>query len=382
VSNNHYGSKIQFERYDPLINMWRANGAQGFVEGILNQVLGNTIVWTHEKLCRDAIINNTAVQTYAGGATTAAGMAATSDYKFDLREIRKIALKLSVRARFALQSWGDYMDPVPGNNDKLLITTPGVMFDLNDQMDAEWMQNLRDLKDERVINGGVVRYQGWTFVETWDAALWNMGAITKQVGVTLPIVAGDGAPAPTVGAVGVWYTGQASANIKHYVQCTAFNPGDFVPGDFVTLHVARTTRFGVTDGADYLDGRSLLMEVQSVDATNYTLTFKMPVMGDFQDGFVATSLGGSALGTPATYYAFVTKGANINPAFMFGARNGNFFAVRQQVKLHTPAPIDDLEMVQRVAWDLYGGMNNWQPDLNEINYVRASFGNRGDIAIA
>lgn len=381
VSNNHYGSKIQFERYDPLINMWRANGAGGFVEGILNQVLGNTIVWTHEKLCRDAIINNTAVQTFAGGATDASAMGAVSSNKFDIRELRKVALRLSIRARFALQNWGDYNDPVPGNNDKLMITTPGVMFDLNDQMDAEWMQNLRDLKDQRIINGGVVRYQGWTIVETWDAALWNMGMITRQVGVTLPIVAGDGAPDPTVGPVGVWYVGQASSNIKHYVQCTDLGTGQFHAGDFITLHVARTTKFGVADGCDYMDGRSLLMEVLSVDEVNERLVFRMPVMGDYQDGFVSTSLAGVAQAA-ATYYAYITTGAHINPAYLFGARNGNFFAIRQQVKLHTPAPIDDLEMVQRVAWDLYGGMNNWQPDLNEINYVRASFANRGDVEIA
>ena len=386
VANNHYGSKVQFERYDPLINMWRNGGSQGFISGILDQVLGNTVVWTHEKLCRDAIINNTAVQTYAGGATDATSMAATSDYKFDLRELRKIALKLSVRSRFALQAWGDYANPVPGSNDKLFITTPGVIFDTQDQMEAEWMQDLRDLGDERILNGGVIRYQGWTFVESWDAALWNAGIVQKQVVVTQPITAGDGAPDPTVEAVGsTWYTGQASSGIKHYAQCSDIGTSQFAVGDFITLHTARTTKFGVLDGADYQDGRSLLLEVLEVDEVNERLVFRTPIMGDFQDGFSVTEVGTTAGSTaygPGTGYAFITKGATLNPAYMFGARGGNFFAIRQGVEMHTPDPIDDLQMVQRVSWDLYGGMNRWQPDLNEINWVRASFANRGAVSIA
>jgi len=385
LANNHYGSKVQFERYDPLINMWRAGGSQGFIQGILDKVLGNTVVWTHEKLCRDAIINNTAVQTYANGATDATSMAATSEYKFDLRELRKIALKLSVRSRFALQAWGDYAQPVPGSNDKLFIGTPGVIFDMNDQMEAEWMQDLRDLGDERILNGGVIRYQGWTMVESWDAALWNAGIITKQVAVTAPITAGDGTRDPSSQAVGVWYTGQSSSGIKHYVQCSSFSANDFVAGDFVTLHTARTTKFGVLDGADYQDGKSLLLEVMDVDATNYRLTFRTPVMGDYQDGMSVTELGttaGSTAYSTGTGYAFITKGATLHPAYMFGARGGNFFAIRQPLEMHTPDPIDDLQMVQRVSWDLYGGMNAWQPDLNEINWVRASFANRGDVSIS
>lgn len=381
VSSGHYGSKVQFEKYDPLINMWRNGGSSGFINGILNQVLANSVVWTHEKIARDAVIRNTNIKTYAGGATTAAGMAATSDYKFDIKQLRDVALRLSARSYFALQTWGDYLNPVPGNNDKLVVTTPGVIYDLYDQMESEWMQDLRDLKDQRILNGGAIRYNGWTFIESWDAALWNAGAITRQVLVTSPITAGDGAPDPTTTAIDdVFYTGQSSSSLKHYVQCSDLGTSQFSVGDFVTLHVGRTTEFGVTDGADYLDGRSMRLEVYSVDEVNERLVFRTPVMADYQDGFTCSSLSGSAA-TPTTGYAYITKGAHINPAFMFGARGGNFFAIRQPVQLHTPVPVDDLETVQRISWDEFGSMNKWNNDLHELHFVRSSFANRGAVGI-
>jgi hypothetical protein len=85
-------------------------------------------------------------------------------------------------------------------------------------------------------------------MQSWDAALFNMGPITKQVAVTEPINAGDGAPDPDNDDPidNTWYVGQASSGIKHYVQCSDFADGNFAVGDFVTLHTSRTSSWGVT----------------------------------------------------------------------------------------------------------------------------------------
>lgn len=381
VSNRRYGAKVQYDHYDPLINQWVTRGRAGFAAGILAQHLQRSMLVTHEKLSRDAVLTNVNVKTYANGATTMAGLGSNSSYKFDITALRDVKLRLSVRVKDALQEWGEYDGaPVPGVSDYLCITTPGVIYDIWDQIDSKFMMDLRDLGDERIINGGVVRYKGWTFVESWDACLWNSGVITKQVAVSAPITAGDGAPDPTSTAVdNVFYVGQASSGLTHYVQCSDLGTGNFVKGDLVTLHVARTTANGVTDGVDPLDGATMLLEVYSVDETNERLTFRMPVMDDYNQSFGYTTLAGA--GAVGSAYGFITKAAHVHPVYEIGARGGSLFAIRQGIRTHTPPAIDDFESVVRVSWDEYGQMNPWQQDLHEIHFVRASFANRGAVGM-
>jgi len=355
--------------------MWQAGGLGGFINGILRQHLNRSILGVHEKLAKTAMVSNAAVKSYAGGATDFSGLAKTSDYKFDIKQLRDIKLRLSIRSQFSLQQFGDYASPVPGSNNLLIITTPGVMFDLWDQMDGEWMQDLRDLQDQRIINGGVVSYQGFTFVETWDAALWAMGPVSKQVGITSAVTAGDGAPDPDSTKVdGVWMIGQSSSAIKHYVQCSDIGTSQFAAGDFVVLHKARTSAWGVSNGCDYLDGDSMLLEVYSKDESGERLTFRSPIMQDFGEAFTDASLG--------TVFGYVTKAQHVHPIFFVGARGGNLFAMRRPVQIHTPPAIDDFESVVRVSWDEYGAMNKWNPDLWETHFAAASFGNRGEVQIA
>jgi hypothetical protein len=375
VSAARYGAKVQYDVYDEVINQWRGRGRAGFADGILRNHLSRSILLTHEKLARDATINNCNVVTYANGATNFAGLSASSDYKFNIQELRDVALRLSVRVKDAMLAWGEYDGaPIPGVNDMLVITTPGVIYDLWDQMDSRYMMDLRDLGDTRIINGGIVRYKGWTFAQTWDAALWNSGTITKQVGIQNPVTAGDGAYDPAVSAVdNTYYVGQNSSGVTHYVMTTGFSSTDFVAGDFVSLHTARTSAYGVSNGCDPLDGATVLMEVVHADNSTGELVFRMPVMEDFNVPIQDATLG--------TVYGYITKAAHVHPVYEIGARGHSLFAIRRGLKLHTPPAIDDFESVVRVSWDEYGQMNKWQGDLHEINYVRATFGNRGSLSV-
>lgn len=376
-----YGGKVQFENYDELINMWRKGGTRGFIEGILRQHLNRSIVETHEKLSRDAFIENVNVKTYAGGASDFSGLSASEDYFYDIKEMRNVKLRLSVRAKFTTHQFGTYANPVPGSSDLLVITSPAVVYQLADQMEGEYMQNLRDLRSEQIMNGGAIRYQGVTYVEDWNSVLWNAGAIVKQVAVTQPITAGDGAPDPSTTAIdGTWYVGQNNSALKHYLQCSDLGTGQFKAGDFISLHTVRTNANGVTDGCDPLDGRTMVLEVLSVDEVNERLVLRQPVMDDYSEGFSYTTLAGS--GATGTAYAFVTKAAHIHPVIEVGARGAQYFAMRRGIQIHTPPAIDDFQQVHRITWDLFGGMNKWNGDLYELHYTRAPFANRGAVGIA
>jgi hypothetical protein len=217
-------------------------------------------------------------------------------------------------------------------------------------------------------------------MQSWDAALFNMGPIVKQVAVIEPVNNGDGAPDPDSEAIDdLWYVGQGSSAIKHYVQCSNFEVGDFAPGDFVTMHTARTNSWGVADGVDVTDGYTAVFEVYEVDAVNNRLVFRTPVMTDYTQQVPYTSLGGQA--ASGSTFAFITKGLHIQPAYIFGARGGLRFAMRKPVQIYNPPAIDDFQSTVRLAWDLHGEMNRWNTDLWEVHMTVGSWGNRGSVAL-
>jgi hypothetical protein len=380
-SRYRYGGKIQLESYDQLVNMWRAGGTQGFIDGILRTHLSNSIVGTAEKIARDSLLTMGTIRTYAGGASNLSGISATSDYTLDEKVLRDVKLKLSVRSKWAFQNFGDYANPIPGSNLYLVITTPGVFHAMFDNLNSEYVQRLTALGNQSIMNLDMIAYEGFLFMQSWDAALFNMGPITKQVAVTEPINAGDGAPDPDNDDPidNTWYVGQASSGIKHYVQCSDFADGNFAVGDFVTLHTSRTASWGVTDGVDVTDGYTEVFEVASVNHSINRLTFRTPVMTDYVQQYNYTTLAGA--GSVGTGFGFITKGIHIQPSYIFGARGGLRFAMRRGVQIHNPPAIDDFQTTTRVSWDMFGEMNRWNTDLWEVHMGVGSWGNRGTVGL-
>jgi hypothetical protein len=375
-----YGSKVQFERHDRLVNQWRTQGLPGFVDGILRVHLNATIVGTMEKLARDALLTMGTIHTYAGNATSVAGLAASTSYTLNPATLRDVKLKLSVRSKWALQNFGDYANPIPGSNLYLVITTPGVFHSIVDNLNGEFVQRHTALGNQSIMNLDMIEYEGFLFMQSWDAALFNMGPLSKQVAVIEAVNGGDGAPDPDSTAVdNLWYVGQGSSGIKHYVQCSDFGTNDFEVGDFVTLHTARTNSWGVTDGVDVTDGESRVYEVYEVDAVNNRLVFRTPVMASYDVQKSYSSLSGQASSGAA--FAFVTKALHVQPAYIFGARGGLRFAMKQPVQIYNPPAFDDYESVIRVTWDVFGEMNRWNTDLWEVHMAVGSWGNRGGVAL-
>lgn len=379
-ARNRYGNKIQLESYDELVNMWNKGGTTGFINGILNVHLNNSIVGTMEKIARDSLLTMGTVKTYAGGASNLSGLSATQDFVLDPKELRDVKLKLSVRSQWAVQNFGDYSNPIPGSNLYLVITTPGVFHAMFSNLNSEFVQRHTALGNQSIMNLDMIEYEGFLFMQSWDAALFNMGPITKQVGVIQPITAGDGAPDPETTAIdNTWYVGQSSSNITHYIQCSDFGASDFAAGDFVTLHTARTNSWGVTDGVDVTDGYTATFEVETVNHSTNRLVFRTPVMADYTQQFAHTTLGGS--GAVGSAFAFVTKALHVQPAYIFGARGGLRFAIRRGVEFHNPPAVDDFQSTTRVSWDLFGEMNRWNPDLWEVHMSVGSWGNRGNVGL-
>jgi hypothetical protein len=248
------------------------------------------------------------------------------------------------------------------------------------------MVDLRTLQDQRILNGAMIDYQGFTFVEgNWARTmLYNAGNINKQVAVISAIHAGDGAKDPDVGAVDdVYYTGQSGSSATHYVQCSPFDDGDFLPGDEVSIHFLRTADWGITDGCDFLDGQTIVAEVLTADHATARITFRMPITANYTvDKGACSTLAGV---TPdpnniSAHYAYITKAQHIHPVLVAPARGAHVFAMTQPVKFYEPVAIDDFNSVWRFTWDMYGAPNRWEPDLYDIYFVAGSDYKRGQNA--
>jgi hypothetical protein len=348
---------------------------------VLRTRLMGGIIETHEMLARNAILDFAIHKFLPDGSAwvTASNNFSTittaSAWKIDIKLLEQARLRMAERSMDYRQTWGTYAQPVPGfPGDILVITTPGVMYDLWNTPEGQWMQDLRELQDQRIINGGVVRWKGVTFVETMWAQLFNAGSITKQVAVTEPIHFGDGAPDPDSTSVdNVYLTGQSGADQVHYVSCSDLGTGNFVAGDRVTIHIERTGDWGVTNGLDFTDGMSYEAEIYSVDETEERITFRQPIPLEYTKAFQATPQGGAA----TTCYAFITKAQHIHPIYIIGARGMATFASRRKIRVYNPIDTADLPNVLRVSWDEYGEMNRWNLDIYEVHYVAASSGLSG-----
>ena len=388
TSDGRYGGKVQIHKFDQLVSRFESNPPM-FMLAVLRERLAQGIVETHEKIARDATFSYSDFKFLADGSawtsTTAdfSTLTASSTYQFDIRFVNEIRLRMLERSRKWTQRWGTFAAPIPGaqfQNDLMIMCTPNHMYDVWTSDEGAWLEDLRQLQDERIINGGVARYRGATFVENPWLILRNAGVITKQVGVTAQIKWGDGAPDPGDGGSGtqvdnIYYVGQSSTDVTHYIQCSAFSAGEFVAGDIISIHTSRTSDWGITNGCNFLHGKTYDVEVASVDASNNRLVLTEPLTEEYTESFEDTTLG--------PIYAYVTEARDIHPVVIVGARGYATFAARTKVELYNPPDVADLPGVHRFTWDEYGATNRWNPYTWEIIFTVASDtrGGRGEVAL-
>jgi hypothetical protein len=350
----------------------------------MNASLLNNVTYVHEKIARDAVLRF-ASNKFLGNLTpwasnnNLAQVDGTGAYKFDIKYLEEMSLRLAIRSGEHKGKFGDYANPVPGDNfrDNVLLAVPtSVYWDIWNSPAREWLVDLRQLSDQRIINGGKVQYRNITIQDYGvSLSLWNAGRVLKQVGVTTPINFGDGAPDPDAGDTvdAIWYTGQGGTNVVHYIQCSAFAPGDFNYGDFINISAARTNEFGIANGCDVLDGQTITVEVLSVDTDNERIVVRKPITEQFD----------KQLADGSGYYAYVTKAQHIYPCFAIGARGMVTWAGREKITWNRPKDENaDYPSIERVTWQERGEMNMWDPDLYEMVYCEGSFANRGGVSIA
>lgn len=316
------------------------------------------------KLARDAFLNLPPYAQYGSSTGTYFQSIVVADV-MTTGKLDDVNLGMKIRGVPFAQTY----DGSPGSI--ICLASPGQIRDLKNEasvgsnLQNTWIDTHAYARDLSLVNGEVGSYRGVRFVESNDCILWNCGRITAQASIKASVAAGDGAPDPgTTQVDGTYNVGQAAATHSILVDSTT----GFTLYDRVSIHVTRGNHFGVTNGADFRDGKFMTRQIVSIpDATH--LVFDEPIM----EGFT-TDLGGAV-------YGYVTLGTNIHAAVFIGAADGVAMGVLQSPEAYVLDPVDDARSQYRAVWKARLGYNLYRPKAFEVVFTAGSVREKGSRVI-
>lgn len=378
LSTSRYGDKVQLHESSNIFQQWQMSGGRDW-RPLLRGLLGQSVVRKMELLARNSFLaGSTSFWTYGGTGTN-----------FNVLLGSTCGFQISMCNDWNLRLGNTGSPVVPGDsaNAKVAILPPGVIYDFYKGLAASTGNESAMWRDAKLYSGQELRYElgsykGIRFIQhpndkfgMNNAVLYNCGAITRQWGVAQPIAMGDGSPDPETTLIDdVWRVGQKGVTHWITVETTA-DSGGIAVDDIVTIHTARTSSYGVTNGVNPLSGKTINRRVVAYNHTNNTVAFDRPVAFDYNSPFAATPVSGSA----GVYYAFLTKAQHIGMILVMGSRGGIMGEVARPIKFYEPKPVDDFESVWRYVWDIVAGYNVWEPNLFELHFVTLSLPKHGGI---
>lgn len=363
ISLQRYGRKMAFHKHDQAITYWQGD-KYGGLERISQAGLNHMMVEIQDALARNALLSNPFAM-YGSGTGVNFGDIDSFGERFSTGILDSIHLGMAYRnVPYASAPTG-----IAGNI--ICICSPGIYHDLVTEASENGNSNafidvMKYNNTVRIINSEVGTYHNVRFVRTPRATLFNCGPIEHQSPIKQAHLAGDGSD-PTKLVDGVHRVGQPSGTTK-FIKVA--DSSGFDVGDIVSLHIDRTSDFGVTDGADYRDGSKVERRIIYKDDATDTIVLDKPIMEDFN-----VDLGSSV-------YGYVTKARHIHTAIFLGGQDAIVQGVLQPPRIYTPddlGVVDDFRSLFRFSFDMSVGHQLWNPDVSEVWYGAGSFRYQGNI---
>lgn len=366
IEFSRYGGKVAYTTYDDMVTYWRQNGQAG-IRRIMNGALGQHMIDVLDLLARNAWIKgaiDTGYVMYEGGGTDFDAIGVGD--AFNVNTGMDIWLGMSLRGVASALGTNGAAGSI------ICYTSPSVIYDIQKGIASdEWISINEYANPGTLLRYEVGAYKNVRYVQSPKLVLWNSGAITAQGQITVAINAGDGAPNPASTKVdGTYQVGQTSAGIVNSITVGSWVTGAMASievNDIVTIHLTRTSAYGITNGVDFTEGTLHYRRVIGKTAT--TLTLDRPIMIDMK-----TDLGGGV-------YGYVTKGRNVHASIFVGGPQGIVSGVARPPRFHAPPPVDDFEMVQRFSWDGYFGYQPYAPEVFEVVLSAGTTRVKGDATI-
>jgi len=364
IAVKRYGDKVQAHKSSSYFNQWKMSGGRDWT-GLLRGVLGNNVRRKMEILSRNAfLLGPKSYWTYAGNASSFAGLGASSTFGLDMVN----AWNLRVG------STGSPIIPGDVANAKLVIVAPGAMYDFQESLAGATSNEAQMWRDSQIYSGKALNYETGSYknvrfvVNPSDnygmnsSVLYNAGKINTQTTVSAAITAGDGSPDPESVAVDdVWYVGQK--DVTHYIAVASV--AGFNVNDIVSIHTLRTNAYGVTNGVNFISGKTIVRRIVKLDTGK--ISFDRPIMKNYN------------VTLTSDVYAYVTKAVHIGMNLVLGSRGGILGSVNKPLEFYEPRPVDDFNSVFRFTWDANLGFNIWEPNLFEVHFTAVSLPTPGGV---
>lgn len=362
ITFSHYGGKVALHDYDDLVTYWKANGNPG-LRKILNTMLGGHIIETTDYLARNAFVKGALATTgytyFAGGASDFNTLVDTDLFSLDYA----MDIQLGMQYREAALVNNFLGADLPGG--VLCYTTPGVIFDIQQDENFVPIRQYQGLAG--LLRYEVGMYKNVRFISSPRLTLYNAGAVIAQAPIDAALHAGDGSPTTKVD--GTYTVGQTSGGIVHEISTGAFGTGaitDLAVNDIITLHLTRTSAYGVTNGVDPFEGTAQHRRIVAINTGAGTFQLDRPVMLDY-----ATDLG-------AGVYGYITKAQHVHGSIFVGGPQGIVAGLAQPIRMHTPPPIDDMEAIYRYSWNTRMGYQPYDPEVFEVVFSSGSVRFKGN----
>lgn len=346
------GGKVAYMNYDDMVTYWRQNNVAG-VRRIMRSALGQHMIDVLDLLARNAYLAgalNSGYVLYQGTGTDFSGLLTTDTFK--------LATGLDIWLGMSYRNVASALGPAGAAGNIICYTTPGVIYDIQKGTGSDEWIAIQEYTGTAPLRYEVGTYKSIRFVQSPKLVLWNCGPIIAQGSVTVAIKAGDGALDPASGKVDNTYSvGQGGAGVVHSITVGSWGTGtlaDIAVHDMVTVHLTRTSTYGVTNGVNFQEGTAHNRRVVAKLTSPDRLVFDTPIMVD-----MTTDLGGGV-------YAYVTKGRHVHSSIFVGGPQGIVAGVAQPPRFHAPPAIDDFESVQRFSWDAYMGYQTYAPEVFEV----------------
>lgn len=349
VTFNRYGGKVAYHEYDDIITYW--DGGNGTLRRILQGELGQHYVDVNDMLIRNAFLSG-AYKLYAGTASNFATL--------DTGDVFDPDIAMDIWLGMAYRNVPMAQNPaLPSSNSGSIVamTTPGVAYSIMN--DSGFISTHQYAGTEQLLKYEVGSYKNVRFSQTPRLTLYNCGTLIAQAPLNGAHTAGDGAAFATK-VDDVYAVGQETG-VQQYIQLDTFGTGaitDIEVGDIISIHSSRTNAFGVTNGADYRDGKKQDRRVMSVDEGNLRIVLDRPIMIDMAAGFV-------------------TKARHIHAVLFIGGPNGVVGGVGRAPVVKALDPVDDFGQVMRFSWNGYFGYNVYRPEVFEVMFVAAPIRHKG-----
>lgn len=368
ITFSRYGGKVAYNTYDDMVSYWRQNNQEG-IRNITRGALGVHMVDVLDLLARNAYLSGALTTGYAlyEGGGDAFNDITTSDL-FDINRALDIWLGMTYR------NVASALGPNGSAGSIICYTTPGVIYDIQKGIKSdEWISVQQYANPSALLKYEVGSYKGIRFVQSPKLVLWNAGTVIAQGEISAAVKAGDGALVNSSKVDGVYKVGQ-TAGITPYIQVKnswlTGSLANLAVGDIITIHVTRTSSYGVTNGVDPFEGTAHVRRIVAItDSDPDRLALDAPIMIDMD-----TDLGSGV-------YGYVTKGRNIHGSIFVGGPQGIVSGVARPPRIHTPPPVDDFEMVQRFSWDAYMGYQPYAPEVFEVVFSAGSTRVKGDTKV-